>query len=376
MVRRRLESSHPFRHLDPIFIGTIIVLAGFGALLVYSATSHASNPSPFQFLRLQLIWIIIGLIAFVGTVSFDYQKLKTYAPIIYAGSIVMLVAVLVAGHTALGAQRWISLGSFTFQPSEFAKIGLIITLAAFLSRKKEGVALRKNVLLSLTYTFILLLLVFIQPDMGTALVFIAIAFGILFASGVSLSYLVGMIAVGILALPISIRLHILKDYQIKRLLVFLNPTGDPAGAGYSLIQSKVAIGSGQLTGRGLFLGSQTRLNFIPASHTDFIFAVLGEELGFLGAAILFALFGILLWRLIKVARISRDLFGTLLVFGVLSMLTFQIFVNIGMTIGIMPITGIPLPLISYGGSSFLATMIGLGLVMNVYMRRYGGKVEL
>jgi rod shape determining protein RodA len=376
MVRKRLESSHPLRHLDPILIGTIILLASLGALLVYSATSHVSNPSPFRFLRLQLLWIIIGLIAFGLTASFDYHKLKTYTPIIFAGSVVTLMAVLIIGRTALGAQRWIAIGPFTFQPSEFAKIGLIITLAAFLSGKKEGLAPPRNVLVALLYTFILLLLVFIQPDLGTALVFMAIALGMLFASGINLRYIVGTIAIGILALPISIHLHILKDYQIERLLTFLNPAGDPAGAGYSLIQSKIAIGSGQLTGRGLFLGSQTRLNFIPASHTDFIFAVLGEEIGFLGAAILITLFGILLWRVIEVARTSRDLFGALLVVGVLSMLIFQIFVNIGMTIGIMPITGIPLPLISYGGSSFLATMIGLGLVMNVYMRRYGGKVEL
>lgn len=372
MPKKRLPVAHPLRQLDFVLIAMIIGIVALGAILVYSATSYAQgNSSPYHSLRLQIIWIILGLVVFALTASFDYQKLKTYADLIYIISVIMLVAVVIIGRTTLGAQRWIDIGPFGFQPSEFAKIGLTVSLAAFLSRKKEGFAPPRDVGFALLYTTILLVLVLIQPDLGTALVFLAILVGVLFASGVSLGYLAGLAGAGLILLPISIRLHILKSYQIQRLLVFLNPGEDPSGTGYSLIQSKVAIGSGQLFGRGLFLGSQTRLNFIPHSHTDFIFAVLGEQLGFIGAALLITLLGVLLWRLVRIARSARDLFGTLLVAGVLSMLAFQIFVSIGMAIGIMPITGIPLPLVSYGGSSLLATMIALGLTLNVYMRRYG-----
>lgn len=372
MPRKKLPVAHPVRHLDFVLIAMIIGIAALGAILIYSATSYATGDvSPFHSLRLQIVWIIIGLVAFALSASFDYQKLRTYSDVIYVVSVILLIVVLVLGRTVLGAQRWIPVGPFGLQPSELAKLGLIISLAAFLSRRKEGFAPPRDVGFALLYTAILLGLVMLQPDLGTALVFVAILVGILFASGVSLGYLAGLAGAGVVILPISMRLNIIKSYQIQRLLVFLRPGEDPSGSGYSLLQSKIAIGSGQLFGRGLFLGSQTRLNFIPHAPTDFIFAVLGEQLGFIGAALLITLFGVLLWRLVRVAQTARDLFGMLLVAGVLSMLTFQVFVNIGMTVGIMPITGIPLPLVSYGGSSMLTTMIGLGLALNVYIRRYG-----
>ncbi len=372
MIAKKLSSSHPIKHLDVLMLISIAALSGFGALLIYSATANSLG---FQVLRIQLIWIIIGTIGFVLMASFDYQKLKTYSGLIYGACSFALVLVIIIGRIAGGAQRWLSIGPFNLQPSEFSKLGLVIVLAALLSRKKEGPATNREIGLAIIYSAILLMLVFIQPDLGTALVFLAIAVGMLFASGINALYLVGLLVAGIVAVPISIRLHILKPYQIQRLLVFLDPSMDPSGAGYNLVQSKIAIGSGELVGRGLFLGTQTRLNFIPHSHTDFVFAVLGEQLGFLGAIALLALFCLLLWRIAKTAQSSRDMFGTLICIGILVSLIFQAFVNIGMTIGIMPITGIPLPLISYGGSSYLATMLGLGLVMNVYMRRYGGKTQ-
>ena len=369
---KNLPTSHPIKHIDLALLGIVLALAAFGAMLIYSATAHSTG---FGTLRTQIMWIVISSIGFIFMATFDYQKLKTYAGVIYVVCVVLLILVFVIGRVVLGAQRWIPLGPFNLQPSELSKLGLVIVLAALLSRKKEGVATNYDMTMALIYTAILLLLVFIQPDLGTALVFAAIAVGLLFAAGINLAYLAGLFAAGIIAIPVAIKLHILKDYQVKRLLVFIDPTHDPSGAGYNLVQSKIAVGSGEITGRGLFLGSQTRLNFIPHSHTDFIFSVLGEQLGFVGALFLLSLFAFLLWRIAVIARNSRDMFGTLLCVGVLVMIIFQVFVNMGMTIGIMPVTGIPLPLISYGGSSFLTTMLGLGLVMNVYMRRYGGKTQ-
>lgn len=369
---KNLPTSHPIKHIDVALIGIVTALAGYGALLIYSATNHNSG---FSTLRTQILWVVVSMIGFIFMATFDYQKLKTYAGVIYIVCVVLLVMVFIIGRVVLGAQRWIPLGPFNLQPSELSKLGLVIVLAALLSRKKEGTATNYDIALALVYTSVLLMLVFIQPDLGTALVFAAIAVGVLFAAGINIAYLAGIFAAAAVAVPVAIKLHILKDYQVNRLLVFIDPSHDPSGAGYNLVQSKIAVGSGEITGRGLFLGSQTRLNFIPHSSTDFIFSVLGEQLGFIGAALLLFMFALLLWRIAVVARNSRDMFGTLICVGVLVMIIFQVFINIGMTIGIMPVTGIPLPLISYGGSSFLTTMLGLGLVMNVNMRRYGGKTQ-
>lgn len=371
---KKLPASHPVMNVDFALLALVLALASAGALLIYSASVHNQG---YQLLRTQLIWIGFGLAGFMLMAAFDYQKLKTYAGVIYGTCIVALILVFIIGRVVLGAQRWIPLGPFNLQPSEFSKLALVIALATILSRKKEGgSATSFDVAKALGFTAVMLFLVFIQPDLGTALVFVAIAAGVLFAAGVRLGYLGGLAGAGIVVVPVVIKLHILKDYQISRLLVFLDPSYDPTGAGYNLVQSKIAVGSGELMGRGLFLGTQTRLNFIPHAETDFIFAVLGEQLGFIGGLALLVLFALLLWRIARVAQSSRDLFGTLLAMGILVSIVFQVFVNIGMTIGIMPVTGIPLPLISYGGSSFLATMMGLGLVMNVYMRRYGGKTQV
>lgn len=371
-MAKPLPANHPIKNVDLTMLGIIALLIGYGGTLIYSATRHNFGAAQ---LRTQLMWVVVSLGGFVFMTLFDYQKLKTYTGVIYGTCVVLLLLVFIIGRTALGAQRWIPIGPFNLQPSEFSKLGLVIVLAALLSRKKEGRATNFDIALAIGYTAVMLLLVFIQPDLGTALVFLAILVGLLFASGINLAYLGGMFGLGVIAIPIAIKLKILHDYQINRLLVFLDPNHDPSGAGYNLVQSKIAVGSGQLLGRGLFLGSQTRLNFIPHSDTDFIFAVLGEQLGFIGAVVLLALFGLLLWRIGRVAQTSRDMFGGLLATGILVSVLFQMFVNIGMTIGIMPVTGIPLPLISYGGSSLLSTMMGLGLVMNVYMRRYGGKTQ-
>lgn len=371
-MARKLSASHPVKHIDWTFVALIVALAGYGALFIYSATAVTDG---YHFLRLQIGWIIVGLLAMVFMASFDYLKLRTYSGIIYGAIVGLLVLVFIIGQVLLGAQRWLPLGPFTLQPSELAKLALIIMLATLLSKKKDFGVDKRDFLIALGYTGLYLLLVFVQPDLGTALVFVAIMFGMMFAAGVNLWALSGLSAAGVLGSVLAVKLNILQQYQVTRLLIFLNPQADPAGAGYNITQSKIAIGSGQLFGRGLFLGSQTRLNFIPHGYADFIFAVLSEQLGFLGGLVLIILFSLLLWWILKIAKDSRDLFGTLLCIGVFSSFLFQAFVNIGMNIGIMPVTGIPLPLISYGGSSFLATMMSLGLVLNVAMRKYGGVAE-
>lgn len=371
-MARKLPASHPLRHIDWPLLVLTLALASYGALLIYSATQASVG---FSELRLQLGWIVVGIVGLAATASFDYLKLKTYSGVFYGISVVLLVLVFIIGKVALGAQRWIPIGPFNLQPSEFAKIALIIMLAALLSKRKEGVASNRDIAVACGYSLVFILLVFIQPDLGTALVFGAITVGILYAAGINLWVLVGLGGATALGAAIAVKLNILHQYQVNRLLVFLNPQSDPTGAGYNITQAKIAIGSGQFFGRGLFLGSQTRLNFIPHGDTDFIFAVLGEQLGFIGILVLITLFGLLLWRIAKIALNSRDMFGTLICAGVIASLLFQAFTNIGMNIGIMPVTGIPLPLISYGGSSFLTTMISLGLVLSVAMRRYGGVAE-
>lgn len=371
-MARKLSASHPVKHIDWTLVGLILALAAYGALMIYSATAATDG---FNMLRMQVVWIVVGLLAMAFMASFDYLKLRTYSGVIYGVCVVLLILVFIIGRVLLGAQRWLAFGPFTLQPSELAKVALIIMLATLLSKKKEVGIDNRDFFIALGYTVAYLFLVFIQPDLGTAMVFVAIVFGMTFAAGVNLWALTGLGAAGGIGAIIAVKLNILHQYQITRLLVFLNPQSDPTGAGYNITQSKIAVGSGQIFGRGLFLGSQTRLNFIPHGYADFIFAVLSEQLGLLGGLALIVLFCLLLWRILKIATESRDLFGTLLCAGVLSSFLFQAFINIGMNIGIMPVTGIPLPLISYGGSSFLATMMSLGLVLNVAMRKYGGVAE-
>ncbi len=355
------------RRFDYILVFTTLAVVIFGAILVASAT-HVEPSASFDMYK-QITWIAFGLIAVVLVASIHYQKLRLYATPIYLCNIFLLGLVIYVGHTAQGAQRWIMVGSFRLQPSEFAKIALIITLAAFMAERKGNIAL-KDILFSSLHLAVPLGLVIIQPDLGTAMVFLAIWLGILLVSGAKINHYLLIILLCIIIFSLALQFHMLKDYQMRRLLVFLNPDLDPLGSGYNLLQSKIAIGSGRLQGKGLFSGTQGRLNFIPSHHTDFIFAVLGEELGFLGTSLLLGLYFILLSRGIRIASTAKDMFGTLVATGIIVMLLFQIMVNVGMTIGIMPITGIPLPLVSYGGSSLLANMIAIGLLFNICMRRF------
>lgn len=357
------------KNYDYVLLLTIVLIAFFGVLMVGSssvsgAVTVSSLFSSRTFLK-QLIWALGGLVGMVLLSFIDYSEWQRLKMPIYLFSLALLILVIFKGTSAGGAQRWIAIGSFfNLQPSELAKIAIIITLSA--TMVKEGRSLEKwtGLILPLLHVAAPMLVIFLQPDLGTSLIFVAITGSILFVAGMRWLHLVIM-AVGGLISSVLAFLFVLKDYQKTRLIIFRDPWQDPYKHGWQIIQSKVAIGSGQFKGRGLFQGTQTQLDFLPAKNTDFIFSVIGEELGFLGASIFLLVYVFMIWRILKVAMEAKDAFGRYLCVGVAAMLSFQLLVNVGMTISIMPVTGLPLPLVSYGGSSFLTTMISLGLVLSV-----------
>lgn len=350
---------------------TVILLSLYGCLIIYSATGFgniALAVDPSYFLRRQLIFFLTGMIIFVILSFFDYSKIKRYWIPLYLFNIVILIFVLFLGQSIRSSTSWLGWGIFKLQPSEFAKIWIILSYAAFLSERKGKISTFKDFLYSILHFGVPIFLIILQPDLGTASVYIGILLGMMFIAGVRFLFIGLAALLGGLSIFIVVRFGFIKDYIVKRFMVFLNPNIDPFGAGYNLAQSKIAIGSGQIYGKGLFLGTQTNLNYIPEHHTDFVFSVIGEELGLVGAMILIALYVVLVWRCFFVARRSRDLFGAYICVGVASLLICQSFVNIGMTIGLMPITGIPLPFISAGGSSLISFLIAFGLVESVYVR--------
>ena len=356
------------RRLDITMIATVAAIIVISLVIIGSAT-HINTPSDerYWFVQRQGIFAIINGLLIFFLLNFDYKMLQHYGNRLYIFNLIMLVAVMVLGQSALGAQRWIQIGPITLQPSEFSKIIMIISLASILEDKIGKLNTFKDLLPVAAYLAVPFLLVLKQPDLGTSLVFLAIFVGMIFAAGVNLRLLAMIFGAGIACLPVL--WHFLKDYQKMRIMVFMDPNVDPLGSGYHIIQSKIAIGSGMLFGKGLFGGTQSQLNFLPENHTDFIFAVVGEELGCVGAALLLILYLILLYRGVKIAREASDNFGMLLAVGISSMLAFHVLVNVGMTTGIMPVTGIPLPLMSYGVSSLTTNMMSIGILLNIYMRR-------
>jgi rod shape determining protein RodA len=356
------------RKVDPILILLLFGLITFGLIFVFSAT-YRDNPAKYLVLKKQLIWVLIGLVIMSAAIIFDYRKLRAYAHPIYIINLIMLISVYLVGKTSLGAQRWIPIGSFIFQPSELSKVLIIITLAAYLSEKRETPLAPKQFIMSCLHVGIPLLLILKQPDLGTSLVFIAILLGSILFSEFNFRYIVALLIIGTIAGYIMINFQLLSPYQMKRLLIFTNPNIDPLGSGYNLLQSQISVGSGGLVGKGLGKGTQTALNFLPHHDTDFIFSVIGEEWGFAGGAALLLLYLAFFFRGIAIATRTRDKFGSIIIGGIVTMLFFQVVVNIGMTIGIMPITGIPLPFISYGGSSMLTNLIATGLILNISSRK-------
>jgi rod shape determining protein RodA len=346
----------------------VLSLAAFGFILLYSATGR--GPEPTSEVERQLIWLIPGLAMMFIMALVDYEFWGKMHRWIYALNVLLLLLVMFVGHESRGSQRWLGFGSFTVQPSEIAKIFFIMTLSRFLSTREDGLS-GGDILLSLIHLAIPMLLILKQPDLGTALVLLAVYLVLMFRAGVTPWFLAGLFFLGAVASP-----FVLKDYQKQRLLVFLNPEADPHGGGWSLIQSKIAIGSGKLLGKGLFAGTQGQLRFVPEHSTDFIFTVAGEEHGFVGSAIILALYFYIIWQAIRISSQARDTYGSLIAMGIMTMLLFHVVVNVGMNIGIMPITGIPLPFLSYGGSSLLTNMMAAGLLLGISFRRESHSPEV
>jgi len=315
-----------------------------------------------------LMWTGIALIAFIVATAFDYKWLKTFAWPLYIVQIVLLIATLAIGRGVGGASRWISFGPVDFQFSELAKILMIVVLANYLSTRQGRLGSIASILGACILVGPPWLLVMLQPDLGTSLVLLAILGGMLFMSGASLRWLGAIVGIVLAALPI-IWTYILRDYQKQRLTAFLNPASDTQGAGYQLFQSQIAVGSGGLLGKGLTNGTQNQLKLLPVQESDFVAAIYLEELGFIGAMVLLILFAALLWRLLAAGWRSKDPFGMLFATGLASMILFQLVVNLGMVIGIMPITGIPLPFVSHGGASLISLAIGLGIVQSINIRQ-------
>lgn len=348
-----------FKNFDwGLFLATILLLS-FGLLVIYSTSPEAAKE--------QLIFAVLGLSAYLFVLSFDYNILKAFAGVLYLFSLLLLLFTYFWGAVFHGAARWFALGGVTFQPSEISKFIIILALGAFFSSRFWDKFSLRSFGLSLFAVLLPVAFVYLQPDLGTALILLAIWLGIAVIAGVRPLFL--LLLLGIFSLSSIPLFFSLKDYQQQRILTFFNPSRDPLGSGYHVGQSLIAVGSGQLFGRGFGRGTQSHLKFLPAYHTDFIFAALAEEWGFIGSFALLVLISFFLWRLLKVSISATDDFGLLVAVGVFSMIFFQTAVSIGMNLGLMPVTGIPLPLISSGGSSLITTLVALGLAQSVAMRR-------
>ncbi len=356
-------------NLDFTLLFATVFLCFYGLLVLYSSTRLETTvgSDPYFFVKRQSLWTLIGFLFLIIIIFIDYHNLERYSKVIYFGAIVLLILVIIFGRSTYGAKRWLAIGPFDFQPSEFAKIALIAFLADFLAKNKSKLDNFIYYLLPFVYTGLLIFLVFMQPDLGTSLVYLAILIIMLFVVGVKIKYLVFTFLAALSSIPVL--WIFLKDYQKNRLILFLNPNLDPLGGGYNVIQSRIAIGSGGFLGNGIFSGLQSQLNFLPAQHTDFIFSVIGEELGFVGTVLLLGLYAIILWRGIKIALEARDLLGTLLATGAVSFLFFHIVVNIGMAMGMLPATGLPLPFLSYGGSFMISNLMVIGILINVELNK-------
>ena len=367
----RLEAS-PLRHFDFLLVACVLAITALGLVMIYSTTHLRIPGDPYYFVKRQALFAVIGVVVMIGVLLIDYRRLRDYSMVFYGVTVLMLLAVLApVGSNIKGHQAWFQLpGGFTIQPSELAKFGLIVALAGYCNHYRgELDAWRLTTIVLLAAVPIGLVL--LQPDLGTVMVIAVIILALLAVAGVTGKQLIVLGLLAITGVYAVVGLGLLKQYQIDRLTTFIDPeSGTKQGTAYNQAQSKAAIGNGRVTGEGLLNGSQTQGGFVPEQHTDFIFTSVGEELGFVGAVVLLALFAIVLWRTWRTARLARDFFGALVCVGVLAMLAFQMFENVGMTMGIMPVTGIPLPFMSYGGSSLIATFACVGLVANVGMRRF------
>ena len=345
-----------------------LAVCGMGAATVYSAT-HMAGTQGFSSLALrQLMWLAGGVVAMFAVLAFDYRRLERSSFLFYGIILAGVLIVPIIGRVGGGSRRWIPLGPVSIQPSEFMKLALVLALARYFAGRHERRLGLREALLPLVLMAVPAAAILAQPDLGSAAMLGIVAITMLILGGVRLRWLLGMAAPVVVAAPLLWK-H-LKPYQQRRILTFVNPETDPLGAGYHVIQSKIAVGSGMLWGKGFLRGTQNHLNFLPEQHTDFIFSVFAEEWGFVGAIVLVALYLALVLRGLVIAARARDRFGVLLVLGLTSVVFWQAVINIGMTTGLLPVVGIPLPFFSYGGSSLLCLLVGIGLAMNVSMRRY------
>jgi rod shape determining protein RodA len=368
--------SVPWRHLDISVLVAIASLCGLGLLMISSATRDglaAAGEDPARFVKKQILFMLVGFSGMLVLAFIDIRSLLDYSPLLYCFSIVSLVG-LFAVQKHNGARGWYDIGVFQLQPAEFAKLVVIIVLAAFIAEQQGEIDFRRVVQIVLL-TALPAGLIFLQPDLGSALVFFCVMIAMLFVSGARGKHIGALVGIGASAVFVGRRLRfggspLIQDYQWNRLTSFLDAGNDIRTKGWNVAQSKIAIGSGGLTGKGLYQGTQTKYRFIPERHTDFIFSVIGEQLGFVGGCVVLVMLSFLCLRIWRIAVTARDTAGTMICVGVLAVLVFQIFENIGMTIGIMPITGLPLPFVSYGGSSILSAFAAVGLVLNVGISRH------
>ena len=365
---RRLNQVDPY-----LLIATLLLMA-YGLVITYSTSyEDVAAGDPAQFILRGAIFTVLGLAVMVSVAYFDYAWFGTFAPLLYLVTLGLLVLVLVIGHNVLGGQRWITIAGQKFQVSEFAKVLMIVVLAKFFADRHDKMGsplVLGGALVLLGPAFAL---VYRQPDLGTSLVFVGIFFGMAYLAGARPWQLASLVAAGLAAFPLI--WGFLAEYQKGRLTAFLDPYADPQGAGWNIIQSLIAIGSGQATGKGLTAGTQSPLGYLPIAESDFVFAGLAEDLGFVGAVILFALYAVLLIATLRIAFRARDPFGTFVGAGVFAMLAFQLVVNVGMAMSLMPVTGIPLPFISHGGSSLLSVCMALGILQSISMRRDASRLR-
>jgi len=355
-------------NIDWRIAGTTLALIGVGILTIWSANLGSPSP-PRQTLYLrQALYAALALLGLLTATFINYRTIARFAYVIFGVVLALLILVSVAGEVGRGAQRWIQVGGWTFQPSEFMKLALIVVLARYFEDHKERLGHPRLLVIPAMVALPPILLILKQPDLGTAVLLGLLTVSVLLLVGLRVKHLVFLTAAGATMAPLL--WSFLKDYQRRRVLVFLNPELDPSGAGYHIAQSKIAVGSGEFFGKGLKAASQSQLHFLPASQTDFILAVLAEQWGFIGCLVILLLYYVLITRGLEIAGESKDIFGALLAFGIMAMITVQLVVNVGMVVGIMPVVGIPLPLLSYGGSSLVVTCIGIGLVMSVHLRRF------
>jgi rod shape determining protein RodA len=364
MIDRRLVE-----YFDWWMLALTVLIAVMGLISLYSAVHAGGNTTQTALFTKQLIWYGAGALLMIAAFLFNYKSYERWGFILYLACVILLVAVLVFGKYVGGSKRWLALGPFSLQPSELVKLGVIVVLAKYYARVSTTNGVNFKELLSpFVFTAVPFILIVRQPDLGTAMVVALIAMSITLYVKIERRTLICLVAGAAMAIPLV--WLTLKGYQKQRILTFLNPDRDPLGSGYHIIQSKIAVGSGMLVGKGFLKGTQNALDFLPEQHTDFIFTVLAEEWGFIGAILLLLAFLLFITWGFRIAQRSRDAFGKILAVGVTCMIAWQVFINIGMVMGLMPVVGVTLPFISYGGSSIISMMLGVGLMLNVSMRQF------